>query len=277
MGAGTDLYHAMTGQVRLAHPLNPVHNAAGGKVGGLDVLHELADADLRAVDIRRERVRHFSDVVGRDSGRHAHADADRAVAQEVGESRRQDARFLARLVVVVDVVDRVPVELGQHLYRGIAHPRLGVAHRRRGIAVDGAVIPLPVNERIAQAEILRHVHERGVDDHLAVGMIVAGRVTGDLGALSETPARGQVQVVHGHQDSPLRGLEPVPHVRNRPRQVDTHRVIDEGGLELLFHLYRSDARVVVLFQHLPSQSLFALDGPQTGRPLGGGPTRCRDS
>src|SRR5580693_7795109 len=47
----------------------------------------------------------------------------------------------------------------------------GVAHGRGRIAVDRTEIALPVDERQAHGEILRHAHERVVDRLVAVGMV----------------------------------------------------------------------------------------------------------
>ena len=64
-------------------------------------------------------------------------------------------------------------------------PRLGVAHRRRVIAVDIAEIALPVDQRIALRELLREPHQRVVDRPIAVRMVFADDVADDARGLLE--------------------------------------------------------------------------------------------
>ncbi len=66
----------------------------------------------------------------------------------------------------------------------LAEARLGVAHGRGRVALDRAEVALAVDQRVAHVEVLRHAHERGVDDGFAVRVVVAGGVAGDLGALA---------------------------------------------------------------------------------------------
>ena len=73
----------------------------------------------------------------------------------------------------------------------IAHEaRFGVAVRRRRIAVDRAEVPLAVDERIAQREILHHAHERVVDRRVAVRVVLAEHVADDRRATSCTGGPG---------------------------------------------------------------------------------------
>ncbi len=51
-------------------------------------------------------------------------------------------------------------------------------------------------------------------------------------------ARGQAQVAHRHQDPPLRRLEPVADVRQRPADDDRHRIVEVALLELLLDVQR---------------------------------------
>ena len=66
-------------------------------------------------------------------------------------------------VVVGLELDRLLVDILEQRVGGARQARLGVAHRRRRIAVHRAVIALPVDERHAHGEILRHAHHRVVD------------------------------------------------------------------------------------------------------------------
>ena len=68
--------------------------------------------------------------------------------------------------------------------RDLAQAHLGVAHRRRRIAVDRAEIALPVDQRQAHGEILRHAHQRVVDRLVAVRMVFTDDVADDARRLA---------------------------------------------------------------------------------------------
>ena len=70
---------------------------------------------------------------------------------------------LLALVVVRLEVDRVLVDVGEQRVGDLGEPRLGVAHGRRRIAVHRAEVALPVDQRQAHREVLRHAHQRVVD------------------------------------------------------------------------------------------------------------------
>src|SRR5205085_607372 len=107
-----------------------------------DDLHQLPDADLRLVDELDEAVADLAQVVRGDFGRHADGDAVGAVDEQVGELARQDERLAVLAVVVVDEVNGLAVEVGQHLGGDGGQPGLGVTVGRRGQAGDGAEITL---------------------------------------------------------------------------------------------------------------------------------------
>ena len=64
-----------------------------------------------------------------------------------------------RLVVVRHEVDRLLLDVGEHFAGNARHAALGVAHRRRRIAVDRTEVSLAIDHRIAQAERLRQPHQ----------------------------------------------------------------------------------------------------------------------
>ena len=85
-------------------------------------------------------------------------------------------------VVVRHEVDGLLVDVAQQLLAHRGEPRLGVAVGRRRVAVDAAEVPLPVDQRVAQREVLRHAHHRVVDRRVAVGVVVADHVADDARA-----------------------------------------------------------------------------------------------
>ena len=209
--------------------------------GPFDDRAQLLDRHLRIGEHRAQRLADLAQVVRRQARRHAHRDAIRAVAQEVREAAGQHRRLRPRLVVVGLEVDRLLLEVGHHLHRDAAHARFRVAHGRGRIAVDRAEVPLAVDERVTQREVLRHAHERRIDDRFAVRVVVARGVARDLGALPRLRPGPEPQVVHRDEDPALARFQPVADVGQRPVDDHAHRVPEVRRLQLLFDVRLEDA------------------------------------
>ena len=149
------------------------------------------------VDQRDAGVDHLAEIVRRNVGRHADRDAARAVDQQVREARRQDHRLLLVAVVVRLEVDGVLVDVVEQRHGRPGQAALGVAHRRRRIAVDRAEIALPVDQRQAHGEVLRHAHQRVVDRLVAVRMVFAHHVADDARRLDVLLVGRVAVLVHG--------------------------------------------------------------------------------
>ena len=228
--------------VGVADPGAADDDRAGREVGALDVLHQVVDVRVGLVDQRDDRVDRLAEVVRRHVRRHPDRDPGGAVDEQVREARRQHQRLLARLVVVRLEVDGVHVDVAQHLGREPREPALGVAHRGRRVVVDRAEVALPVDERVAHRERLRHPDERVVDRLVAVRVVAAHHVADDRRGLLVRPVRLQAGVVHAVEDAPVHGLQAVAHVRQRAADDDAHRVVEEARAHLLLELARLDPR-----------------------------------
>ena len=235
VGAGADLDRGAPGGVGVADALH-AHDPAAGEVGALDVLHEPGEVDLRVRHVGLDRADRLAQVVGRDVGRHPDRDPGGAVDEQVREPRRQHQGLGLRLVVVGPEVDRVGVDVAQHLGRQAGEPGLGVAHRGGRVVVDRAEVALAVDERVAQRELLRHADERVVDRRVAVRVVLTHHLADDEGALAVRPVRLQREVVHRVQHPPVHGLEPVADVGQRPADDHAHRVIEVRAAHLLRQL-----------------------------------------
>ena len=224
---------APAGGVAAGQRFAPHHDPAGGEIGARHDLKQLAEGDAGVVDERDQRLADLAEVVGGDARRHADGDAAGAIDEEVGEPPRQDDRLGVPLVVGGDVVDGVELEIGEHHRRDRRQPGLGVPHGGRGKAGDRAEIALLVDEHMPHVPFLGHAHEGGIDDALAVRVVVAAGVAGDLGALHPGSAGGEIEVVHRHEDAALRWLEAVTDIGQRPGHDDAHRVGQVAVLQLL--------------------------------------------
>ncbi len=230
-------------------PRAAVDVRAGREVGALDVLSDVGERRVGIVDQQRDRVDDLAQVVRRNVRRHADGDARRSVDDEVRHARREHRRLFVVVVEVRREVDRRLVDVGDHLERDRHEPRFGVSVRRRRIAVDRSEIPLAVDERIAQREILHHAHERVVHRAVAVRVVLAEHVADDRRRFLVRTSRHEPRVEHRVQHAPVHGLEAIAHVGKRARYDDAHRVIDERLFDLVVDQARKNAFAIVRSGH----------------------------
>ena len=213
MRLGAQRDRATPRRVRVGDSGGAVDVAARREVGPLDHLREPLDRRLRIVDEHDEPVDDLGEVVRRDVRRHPHRDARRAVDEEVRQTRRQHGGLLERLVEVRNEVHRVPVDVGEHLVGDLRQTHFRVAHRRGRVAVDRAEVPLPVDERITERELLDHPDQRFVDGRVAVGVVLPEHLTDDARRLLVGAVRDEPELLHGVEHPPVDGLEAVADVR----------------------------------------------------------------
>ena len=187
-----------------------------------------------------EGVDRLPQVVRRDVGRHPDGNTGGPIHEQVGEIRGQDDRLLPRLVIVGPEADGLFLQVEKQLLRHRVEARLGIALGRGRVAIHGAEVPLALDERVAQREILDETHHGVVDRDRPVRVVIAGDVSGDLRRLAVRPVVVERKVVHGDENPALHRLQPVAHVGQRPRHDDAHRVVDVRGLHLVLDEHRVD-------------------------------------
>ena len=202
------------------------------------------------VDQRDAAVDHLAEIVRRDIGRHADRDAAGAVHQQVRKARRQHHRLFLVAVVVRLEIDRVLVDVLEQLHGRPRQTTLGVAHGRRRIAVDRAEIALPVDQRQAHREILRHAHQRVVDRLVAVRVVSAHHVADHARGLDVLLVGRMPVLVHRIEDAPVHRLETVARIRQRARHDHAHGVIEVAALHLLRDRDRANLGRAGIFRRL---------------------------
>ena len=184
VGARAHHHLAAAGAVAFLDAIDAVDDAGGGKSRRRDDFHQFVDRCLGVAQQVQAGVHHLVEVVRRNVGRHAHGDAGRAIDEQVRQPRRAAPAAPSRAVVVGAEIDRLLVDVGQHLVRDLGQADFGVPHRRRVVAVDRAEVALAVHQHVAHREVLRHAHDGVVDRWFAVRVVLADDVTDDTGAIS---------------------------------------------------------------------------------------------
>jgi hypothetical protein len=101
-------------------------------------------------------------------------------------------------------------------------------------SVDGAEVPLAVDQEIAHVEFLREADERVVDRRVAMGVVVPHDLADDLRALAVGAVARQPHRPHAVQHTPVRGLQAVARVGQRSADDYAHGVIHVRALHLVF-------------------------------------------
>src|SRR5262249_49265897 len=97
---------AATRVVTFANPAAPADDAAGGKIGAGNDLHQFVDRDIRFVDHFHQTVAHLAQIVRWNRSSHADCDPLGAVHQQVGKLGGEHGRLDIPLVVGRHKVDR---------------------------------------------------------------------------------------------------------------------------------------------------------------------------
>ena len=145
--------------------------AAGRKVRSLDEAQQVLAGRFGVVDQVLHARGDLAQVVRRDVCGHADGDPGGPVDEQVRDARGQHSRLFVRAVVVRDHVDRLLLDVRHKVAGDRRQPGLGVPHGSRRVAVDAAEVALPIDQRIAQREGLRHAHERVIHGRVAVRVV----------------------------------------------------------------------------------------------------------
>ena len=204
----------------------------GGEVGALDVLHQITQRCLGIIQHADAGADDLTEIVRRDIGGQTHGDTGRAVHQQVGEARRQNAGLLAAFIEVGIPIHGILVDVPKHLVGDFAQTSLGITVSGRRIAIYTTEVTMTVHQHIAHGEILGQTHQSIVYGSVTVRVIAAQHVTHAGGGLLERLVGCQVILVHGVEDAAMYGLKTVAHIGQSTSHDDTHGVLNVR----LFHL-----------------------------------------
>ena len=233
LGAPAHRDQAAPGGVGLADAVGAADQRAGREVGSGQLLEQLVERAVGVARLELERIHHLAQVVRRHVGGHADRDPGRAVDEQVGQPGGQHHRLAGRAVEVGHEVDRLAVDVAQQLLGDAREAALGVAVGGRRVAVDRAEVALPVDQRVAEREVLDHAHERVVDRAVAVRVVVLEHLADHARALGVGARGDQALLLHRVQDAAVDGLEAVAHVGQRAADDDRHRVVEERRADLV--------------------------------------------
>ena len=217
-------------------------NAARRKVRPVQETQERLHARARTLDEVQRRVAHLLQIMRRNARRHADRDAAGAVREQVRDARGEHDRLLLLAVIGLAEIDRVFVDAVEQRRRDGRQLGLGVAHRRRVIAVDIAEIALAVDQRIALREILREPHQRVVNGLVAMRVIFTDHVADDARAFLEAARGVELELAHGVEQAAVHRLQAVAHIGQRALRDGGERVGEVALFKRILQLDRLDGR-----------------------------------
>ena len=215
LGAG--LEGAAAGGVGVADAVQAYDPPARGQVRAGNEPHDVLERGLRVRDQVPGGGDDFHQVVRGHVRGHADGDAGGAVDQQVGERRRQDVRLGQLVVVVGDEIHHVFVEVVGEGEGGGREAGLGVPRGCRAV-VERAEVAVPVDQRAASGEVLRHAHHGVVDRGVAVRVQLAHDLAHHAGALHVAAVRAQAHLAHHVQDAPLLPVSSPSRASGRARE-----------------------------------------------------------
>ncbi len=104
-----------SGMVGRSYSAPSMDLSAGWKIGAGYNADQFVNARVRVLNQQAERRDNFTQIMRRDVCCHADSDTPGTVYQEPRQFARKDRRFLFGFVVVGDKIDRIPVEIFEHL------------------------------------------------------------------------------------------------------------------------------------------------------------------
>ena len=176
---------------------------------------QLEFAPLQMGDRRMDQLH---EVVGQDLRGQSHGDAVGALGQQQRELDGQRHRLLLAAVVREHPLGGLAVE--DHVQREFRQPRLDVSARGGLVArEDVAPVALAVDQQV----LLPQLHQRVLDRGVAVRMVLHG-LAHDVGHLVVAPV---VDGLHGVENAPLHGFQPVLDMRHGALQDHVRSVVQE--------------------------------------------------
>ena len=172
----------------------------------------------------------------RDVRRHTHGNTGRAVDQKVRNFGGQDEWLFQRLVVVRAPLDGVLLDIVEEFLGGARHSGFGITHGSSLIAVHGAEVTLPIHQRKAHVEILRHTHESIVYGAITVRVVLTNHVTNHTSRLFIGCVPAVPKLVHRVEDPAVHRLEPVSDVRQGAPDDHAHRVVEVRVTNFVFDI-----------------------------------------
>ena len=212
------------GGVHIANAGNPPDARRRRKIRAGHQRHQIVHIAVGPVNHMTDGVANLPQVVGRHIRSHPHRNARRTVHQQVRHPRGQHLRLFQRVVKIVGEINRLLVNVRQHLIGNARQPRLRVAHRRRRVAVNAPEVALPVNQRRAHGKQLRHTHQGIVHRPVPVRMKLAQHLPHNPRALAVLAAGTDAHIVHRIQNAPLHGLEAIAHIGQGAGHNHRHRI-----------------------------------------------------
>ena len=178
---------------------------------------QLIRADIRvAHQFQRSRAK-LPGIMRRDGGCHAHRNPRRAIGEQMRKGRRQHDGFAFFAIISRAEIYRVFLNPLQQGLRHFRQPRFGVTHCSSVIAINIAEIALAFDQRVARREILREPHHRLINRAITMGVIFTHHIADDTRAFLEPRFGIKPQLPHRPKQAAMHGLQPIPHIRQRPR------------------------------------------------------------
>jgi len=236
MRAAAHLQMTAPCHISIQNPLSTADNPPRRKVRPRQFLQNILKPAVRVINHQQQGITNLPYMMRRNIRRHPNRNPAGTVDQKIRKFRRQNNRLHPRLIIVRNKIHRLQLQVLEHIYRRLRQTGLRITHRRRRVGINTPEVPLRVHQQNPHIPVLTHPNQRPVRRLIPMRVIIAARIAHNLGAFAVLRTRTQVQIIHRYQNTPLRRLQTVTHIRQSTGNNHAHRIIQIRRLQLIQNL-----------------------------------------
>ena len=194
-----------------------------------------------------------------------------AVDQQVRQAGGEDGRLSLRAVVVVDEVDVCPGRCpGAAARRWVRAALPCSASPRGGHRLPSRSCPGRLRAGAAWRSPAPCGRGRRTQGSRRGGWYLPSTSPTTAALFLWEEPGAEPHALHGIEDAPVHGLQPIAHVGQRAGNDDAHRVVQVRAAHLLFYAYRSDVVAVPRYHAAPFHAMRGVAAEQPLYVVGGG-------
>ena len=209
------------------------------------------------VDHTHSGIQDFPQIVRRNIAGHTDSNTLAAVHQQIRKPAGQHFGLLHSAIKIRRPINRVLIDIPQHLVRNTSHTGLRITIRGRRIAIHGTKVPVAVDQRIPHREILGQTSQRIINTSITMRVIMTNHITDRRCTLLIRHIVRQAGPVHRIQNPAMYRLKPVTNIRQGTGHNHAHRVIDVA----LAHDIRQTHMLIIRLYNSRHSILFHLAPP----------------
>ena len=216
-----------TSLISLHHWCATINLCTRWEIRTLYILHQFLESNVRIINLSDSRIDQFAKVMRWNIRRHTDRNTHLAIQENVWHCCRQHDRLLLCTIEVVAEINRILLNIGQHLNANLVHAGLSIARCCWLITVHRTEVTLTLNERIAHLPRLSKVHHRHINRRITMWVVFTHYFTDDTRGLNSSMWSLPAVLIHCIQDTAVNRLQTIAYIWKRTINQDRHRIAKE--------------------------------------------------